>query len=89
MVMAQAFNGAGDTYTPTMISIGTNWVLQIPLAWFLAFKLNLGPTGVFMSIAISASMRAPALGSAHPKTNLGIRAFTIAPAHIGQGSRVT
>ncbi len=58
MVMAQAFNGAGDTYTPTMISICTNWILQIPLAWFLAFKLKLGPTGVFMAIAISASIYA-------------------------------
>jgi putative MATE family efflux protein len=58
MVMAQAFNGAGDTYTPTMISLGTNWVLQMPLAWFLAFKLNFGPTGVFMAIAISASIYA-------------------------------
>jgi Na+-driven multidrug efflux pump len=58
MVIAQAFNGAGDTYTPTMISLGTNWVLQMPLAWFLAFKLNFGPDGVFMSIAISASLYA-------------------------------
>jgi putative MATE family efflux protein len=58
MVIAQAFNGAGDTYTPTMISLGTNWGLQIPLAWFLAFKLNLGPDGVFVSIAISASLYA-------------------------------
>jgi putative MATE family efflux protein len=58
MVMAQAFNGAGDTYTPTMISLATNWVLQMPLAWFLAFKLKMGPTGVFMAIAISASIYA-------------------------------
>jgi putative MATE family efflux protein len=58
MVIAQAFNGAGDTYTPTAISIGTSWVLQMPLAWLLAFKLGLGPEGVFMSIAISASIYA-------------------------------
>jgi len=58
MVIAQSFNGAGDTYTPTMISLGTNWVLQMPLAWLLAFKLNFGPDGVFMSIAISASLYA-------------------------------
>jgi len=58
MVIAQAFNGAGDTYTPTAISIGTSWGLQMPLAWLLAFKMGFGPQGVFMSIAISASIYA-------------------------------
>jgi len=58
MVVAQSFNGAGDTYTPTAISIGTNWVLQMPLAWFLAFKVKMGPTGVFAAIAIAASLYA-------------------------------
>jgi putative MATE family efflux protein len=58
MVASQAFNGAGDTYTPTMISLCTNWAIQMPLAWFLAFKLGFGPTGVFSSIAISASLYA-------------------------------
>jgi len=55
MVAAQSFNGAGDTYTPTMISIATNWVLCMPLAWFLAFKAGMGPNGIFLAIAISAS----------------------------------
>jgi putative MATE family efflux protein len=58
MVIAQSFNGAGDTYTPTAISLGTNWVLQMPLAWFLAFKLKMGTQGVFMAVAISASIYA-------------------------------
>jgi putative MATE family efflux protein len=58
MVTSQAFNGAGDTYTPTMISLGTNWALQMPLAWVLAFELGLGPNGVFASVAISASIYA-------------------------------
>ncbi|HLW76294.1 MAG TPA: MATE family efflux transporter [Bryobacteraceae bacterium] len=58
MVIAQSFNGAGDTYTPTSISICTNWILQVPLAWFLAFKAKLGPNGVFAAIAISASIYA-------------------------------
>jgi len=58
MVTSQAFNGAGDTYTPTLISLGTNWALQMPLAWVLAFKLGFGPNGVFSSVAISASIYA-------------------------------
>jgi putative MATE family efflux protein len=58
MVIVQAFNGAGDTNTPTLISIAGNWIICFPLAWFLAFKLGLGPAGVFLSIAISASMMA-------------------------------
>ncbi|MGH9558439.1 MAG: MATE family efflux transporter, partial [Bryobacteraceae bacterium] len=55
MVMVQAFNGAGDTYTPTTITILSNWVFQIPLAWWLTFKLNLGANGVFLSIALASS----------------------------------
>jgi putative MATE family efflux protein len=58
MVTSQAFNGAGDTYTPTVISLGTNWGLQMPLAWVLAFQLGLGPNGVVASVAISASIYA-------------------------------
>lgn len=58
MVMSQAFNGAGDTFTPTMLSIIGNIVLQIPIAWLLAFKFHFGPNGVFAAIAIGASMYA-------------------------------
>ncbi len=58
MVTMQAFNGAGDTWTPTAISLGTNWALQMPLAWVLAFPLALGPGGVFWAIAITASVYA-------------------------------
>jgi len=58
MVTSQAFNGAGDTYTPTMIAIATNWILQMPVAWVLAFKTGLGPDGVFLTIAVSASIYA-------------------------------
>jgi Na+-driven multidrug efflux pump len=58
MVTMQAFNGAGDTYTPTLISIATNWVLQMPLAWILAFKTHLGPDGVFLTVALAASIYA-------------------------------
>jgi putative MATE family efflux protein len=53
MVTVQAFNGAGDTMTPTLINLGCLWGLQIPLGYFLSTKLELGPVGVFTAIAIS------------------------------------
>jgi putative MATE family efflux protein len=55
MVLAQAFNGAGDTFTPTMMNIVCFWIIEIPLAYFLAITLSWGVTGVFASIAISES----------------------------------
>ena len=53
MVTVLAFNGAGDTTTPTWINFFAGWVLQIPLAWALAVPLGWGPTGVFVSISVS------------------------------------
>jgi Na+-driven multidrug efflux pump len=53
MVAMQAFNGAGDTKTPTWITFWTLWVLQLPLAGALAFWLDWGPVGVFWAIPIS------------------------------------
>ncbi len=58
MVLAQAFNGAGDTLTPTWMNVICFWMIEIPLAWFLARQLGWGPDGVFASIAISESLLA-------------------------------
>jgi putative MATE family efflux protein len=58
MVLAQAFNGAGDTLTPTWMNVICFWMIEIPLAWLLARQLAWGPEGVFASVAISESFLA-------------------------------
>jgi len=58
MVLTAAFNGAGDTKTPTLINLGCFWVLEIPLAWALAYPLRFGPTGAFLSVSIGFSAMA-------------------------------
>jgi putative MATE family efflux protein len=53
MVMVQSFNGAGDTFTPTVVNIFGYWLFQIPVAYLLAFRTPLGPKGVFVAIPIA------------------------------------
>ena len=53
MVITQSFNGAGDTWTPTLINLGCFWLFEIPLAWLLSIHLGMGPHGVFLAIAIA------------------------------------
>ncbi len=53
MAIIQAFNGAGDTMTPTWINIFCFWVVQVPLAYFLALILEFGPVGVFWAVFAS------------------------------------
>lgn len=50
MVVTSAFNGAGDTRTPTWINLVGFWLFQIPVAYLLAITLKWGPTGVFIAI---------------------------------------
>lgn len=56
MVLVQAFNGAGDTTTPSLINFFCYWLFQIPLAYWLAVSSGMGPKGVFWAIAIAETM---------------------------------
>ena len=55
MVLGQSFNGAGDTWTPTIINLFVFWLWEIPLGYVLGIYLNLGPQGVFIAITIAFS----------------------------------
>lgn len=58
MVMINAFNGAGDTKTPTIINAVGFWLFQIPLAFFLSKTLNMGATGAFIAIPVAETAMA-------------------------------
>ena len=55
-VLTQSFNGAGDTWTPTLINLGCFWLFEIPLAYFLGRTLGYGPPGIFSAMAIAFSV---------------------------------
>jgi putative MATE family efflux protein len=58
MCFQAAFNGAGDTWTPTRLNFFCFWLGQIPLAWVLADVLGLGPMGVFIAVPAAFSVLA-------------------------------
>lgn len=54
-VLTQAFNGSGDTVTPTWMNIACLWLGEIPLAYLLGRTAGLGPAGAFLAVAIALS----------------------------------
>ncbi|HET9832420.1 MAG TPA: MATE family efflux transporter [Vicinamibacterales bacterium] len=55
MALTAAFNGAGDTRTPTLINVFSLWIVELPLAWVLAHPLGFGPTGAFIALSVGFS----------------------------------
>lgn len=62
LVFTQSFNGAGDTWTPTWINLGCFWLFQIPAAWLLAIRWQMGPDGVFIAMTAAFSLLAVVSG---------------------------
>lgn len=62
MVFTNSFNGAGDTWTPTIINFACFWLMEIPLAWFLAEHTSAGPSGPFWAVTIAFSSLAVVSG---------------------------
>jgi putative MATE family efflux protein len=58
LVLTQSFNGAGDTWTPTMLNFLCFWCWEIPLAWVLSHTLGFGPDGAFLAVTIAFSTMA-------------------------------
>jgi putative MATE family efflux protein len=55
-VLTNSFNGAGDTWTPTLINLGCFWCFELPLSYVLGRTLGYGPPGIFWAMAIAFSL---------------------------------
>ena len=55
MVLTSSFNGAGDTWTPTLLNLVLFWACELPLAWWLSTRTPLGSRGVFVALAVCFS----------------------------------
>jgi putative MATE family efflux protein len=53
MILMQAFNGAGDTMTPTLINFAAFWLFQVPVAYLLAIRYSFGPRGAFWAVPVA------------------------------------
>jgi Na+-driven multidrug efflux pump len=62
MVMTQSFNGAGETWTPTLLNLLLFWAFELPLAWWLSTQMGFGARGAFIALALSFSSLALAGG---------------------------
>jgi len=56
MVLINAFNGAGDTWTPTWINLFGFWLFQIPFAYLMSQTFGLGPLGVFIAVPVAETL---------------------------------
>lgn len=57
-IIVQAFNGAGDTWTPTLINFFVYWVVQLPVAFVLALRFGFGPNGAYYAILLAETLLA-------------------------------
>jgi putative MATE family efflux protein len=58
LVIVQAFNGAGETRTPTLINLVCFWFVQLPAAYLLGVRMHLGPQGIFFAILVAETLLA-------------------------------
>ena len=56
MVITNAFNGAGDTFSPTIINLFCFWLFQLPFAYLMAIYFDFGPIGVFIAVTLAQVM---------------------------------